>query len=291
MKGMVIMKKLIAKTFFAVIVFLALSLFCTIPVNAAEVTDKSLPIATANGVQNFLSQNPYFVEGEDVDGDDESDKEYNFTGLSWLKNFNLTQNWWNRIKIVSLIQEDTDKVPLYNQLDFPNTPYGKYGSVASHGCGITSLAMVASYLQNVEYSPADLAKQFGNYNTERGSYWILFEDSAEVLELDLQERTYSEKTVMEALRNGQVVIALQSEGLFTDGGHFIVLTGLTEDGKILVNDPNGANYYKNRTLMKGFAYGFTSKQVFANGGPYWIYAKKAPVDNVRYISQIDLSMQ
>lgn len=290
MKGMVIMKKLITKTFFAVIVFLALSLFCTIPADAAEIADIGLPVATSNSVQNLLLGNPATFGGEEVDGDDENE-DYVFTGLSWLKNFNLTQNWWNRIKIVSLIQEDTDKVPLYNQLDFPNTPYGRYGSVASHGCGITSLAMVASYLQDVEYSPADLAKQFGNYNTEKGSYWILFEDSAKVLGLDLQERTYDTKVVMEALRNGQVVIALQGKGLFTDGGHFIVLTGLTEEGKILVNDPNGANYYKNSTLIKGFAQGFTPKQVFADGGPYWIYAKKAPADNVRYISQIDLSMQ
>lgn len=28
------------------------------------------------------------------------------------------------------------------------------------------------------------------------------------------------------------------KGTFTRGGHFIVLRGITEDGKILVNDPN-----------------------------------------------------
>ena len=175
---MVIVKKLILKTFFVVIAFLALSLFCTIPVDAAEIADGSLSIATSDSVQNLLLGNPAIFRGEEVDGEDENESEdYVFTGLSWLKNFNLTQNWWNRIKIVSLIQEDTDKVPLYNQLDFPNTPYGKYGSVASHGCGITSLAMVASYLQDVEYSPADLAKQFGNYNTEKGKYVMEIHES------------------------------------------------------------------------------------------------------------------
>lgn len=181
----------------------------------------------------------------------------------------------NRIIVVSLLEEEVSEVPLYNQLDYPHIPYGNYGSVASHGCGITCLSMVATYLLNDRsLTPDALAKQFGKYNTESGSYHILFEDSAEVLGLDLQERTYDTEKVMEALNNGQVVIALQGRGLFTGGGHFIVLTGVNEQGLITVNDPNGANYYKNRELIEGFEEGFTERQVFADGGPYWIYAKK-----------------
>ena len=30
-------------------------------------------------------------------------------------------------------------------------------------------------------------------------------------------------------------------GIFTRGGHFIVLKGITEDGRIMVNDPNDSN--------------------------------------------------
>ena len=37
---------------------------------------------------------------------------------------------------------------------------------------------------------------------------------------------------LEALANDQIVIALQSTGLFTGGGHFILLVGMTDDGKI-----------------------------------------------------------
>lgn len=172
------------------------------------------------------------------------------------------------------IVEPEEEMPLYNQCEYPDVPYGKYGSVASHGCGITCLAMVATYLTDTEYLPDDLAEQFGNYNTAKGSYWILFEDSAEVLSLDFQERTYDWDKVMNALENNQVVIALQGKGLFTGGGHFIVLAGLTENGKIIVFDPNGNNYTKNETLIEGFENGFTEKQVYANGGPYWIYNKK-----------------
>ena len=186
---------------------------------------------------------------------------------------------WQRLyadatMIVNNDVEPEDEMPLYNQCDYPDVPYGNYGSVASHGCGITCLAMVSTYLTDIEYTPDEMAEMFGNYNTVKGSYWILFEDSAKVLSLDFQERTYDWETVMNALKNNQVVIALQGRGLFTGGGHFIVLAGLTEDGKIIVFDPNGNNYTKNETLIAGFENGFTEKQVYADGGPYWIYSKK-----------------
>lgn len=184
-----------------------------------------------------------------------------------------------------------DEVPLYLQNDeeWKNVRYGnvylgdgRYATIGSHGCGPTCLAMVASYLLDKEYTPVDAAEEFGIYNTAEGSYWILFEDSAKTLEIELQERTYRREVVMEALANGQVVVSLQSTGLFTGGGHFIVLVGLTEDGNILVNDPNGKNYEKDK-LKDGFENGFTEHQIFANGGPYWIYAKK--VDNSETVTE------
>jgi hypothetical protein len=165
-------------------------------------------------------------------------------------------------------------VPLYNQLDYKDIKYGDYGTVSSHGCAIVSLAMVSSYLLDTEYSVEKLAEQFDDYNTEKGSKWILIDDSAKELGLSLQEKTSDANKVVEALKNGQVVISVQSGGIFTDGGHFIVLTGITDDSKILVNDPYGANYTKNETLINGFANGFPQNQVFDSGKLYWIYNKK-----------------
>lgn len=182
-----------------------------------------------------------------------------------------------------------DVVPLHNQGDYPRTPYGDYGTVASHGCGITCLSMVAEYFTNDQesYTPDKLAQQFGDYNTEHGSYWDLFEDSAEELDLPLQKRTYRWEEVMEALRSGQVVISLQREGLFTNGGHFIVLTGLTENGKIMVNDPNGWNYYNGYELMKGFRDGFTEQQIKEDGVVYWLYEKKE-VPDIEFVGNLDI---
>jgi hypothetical protein len=134
--------------------------------------------------------------------------------------------------------------------------------------------MVATYLTNKMHAPDELAVQFGKYNTVHGSYWSLFGDSAEVLGLGKVTQTSNWSKVAKALKNGQPVVSLQSKGLFTGGGHFIVLTGMTEDGKVLVNDPNGKNWMKNEVMIDGFSNGFTPRQIRAAGRTFWIYQPK-----------------
>lgn len=177
--------------------------------------------------------------------------------------------------LANLTYEDVfTEVPLYLQTDYPDVAYGEYGTIASHGCGITCVSMVTSYFRDKEVAPDLLAYVFGSYNTEHGSLWVLFEDSAEILDIPLQERTYDWETVYEALKNGQVVISLQnSKGIFTKGGHFIVLTGIGENDNIYVNDPNGKNYEKEH-LKDGFENGFTIEQIRQGENVYWIYEAK-----------------
>ena len=43
--------------------------------------------------------------------------------------------------------------------------------------------------------------------------------------------------IVNALNSGHPVIAHMGPGIFTKAGHYIVLRGVTKDGKILVNDP------------------------------------------------------
>lgn len=165
-------------------------------------------------------------------------------------------------------------IPLFNQGDYPHAPYGEYGTVASHGCGITCVAMLNSYYADQTISPAFLARMFGHYNTPDGSYHSLFADSARQLNLPFDKETSSWSEVVRALQDGKPVVSIQHGGIFTSGGHFILLTGITPDGRILVNDPNGGNYNKNATMIEGFANGFTQTQIQAAGSTYWIYGVK-----------------
>lgn len=184
-----------------------------------------------------------------------------------------------------VIEETTpsvDEVPKYNQLEY-TCPFGnvilasngKQATVQNSGCGITCLAMVATYLlDDPTLTPDVLAEQFGKYNTKCGSAWSLFIDSAEMLGLGEVKQVHDwSQGVEEALRNGSLVISNQRGGVFTQGGHYILLTGITEDGKVMVHDPNGANWTR-PDMVDGFENGFKRTAVSCTSSAYWIYTPK-----------------
>lgn len=165
---------------------------------------------------------------------------------------------------------DWDTVPLYFQGDYPNTMYGS-GTIATSGCSITSLAMVASYLTEHEYLPDELARYFGGRAENNVAR---LETGSETLKLPCRKSPNWDHTYA-ALKEGKIAIALmEAESIFTDSQHFIVLTGLTEDGKILVNDSNRANY-ENWLLRDGFSYGFTKDDILKGYSGAWLYDKNA----------------
>ena len=163
-----------------------------------------------------------------------------------------------------------DRVPLYFQTDYPNNMYGK-GTVANNGCGVTCLAMVATYLTGHEYLPDELARYFGGRaknNIER------LEMGAEAMQLPWEKMENFDKT-MEALREGKIVIALMdSLSLFTDAQHFIVLTGINEQGLIEVNDPFEPNYSK-WNLQRAFREGFREGDICYGFSGAWAFDKSA----------------
>lgn len=165
-------------------------------------------------------------------------------------------------------------VPQYFQQSYPKTRYGNHGTISSHGCGITSLAMVFSYIFDKEIMPDELAAEYGRFNTKHGSAYSLFETSAEDYGIEVT-RVHLWQDVVAALEKGCVVIANVRENLFTSGGHYIVYYGITEDGKILVRDPNIYNFgeWSAKALKEGFNNGFEDKYV-KYSFPCWVYAPK-----------------
>ena len=169
---------------------------------------------------------------------------------------------------VSVENERThyDAVPNFYETDYPDIRYGT-GSLAENGSGITSVAMVASYLTGYEYRPDQLAQWFACYT---GNQIQTLEHVSEELRLPCQ-RAENFHVARQALRDGKVVIALMgSSSVFTTGQHFIVLTDINEAGKITVNDPN-RNNYELWNLQKSFAEGFREGDILCGYQGAWIY--------------------
>lgn len=161
-------------------------------------------------------------------------------------------------------------VPLYFQTDYPETRYAN-GTIASNGCSITSVAMVATYLTGHEYLPDELARYFGGQglnNVER------LEIASTALQLPYH-KAENWHEALKALKEGKIIIVLvNSNSSFTEGQHFLVLTGMTKDGKIFVNDSFEPNYDYWK-LKDGFENGFIQDFIVAGYSGAWIYDPEA----------------
>ena len=169
--------------------------------------------------------------------------------------------------------ENYSQVELMIQQDY-DAYYGPNRTVSSHGCGLTCFAMVATYLTDELQSPNELGPRYHYYSAPSGTDQTLFSVGPAEVGFMLAKRSYSADEAMAALANGQVVVSLQRGGIFTQGGHYLVLAGLTEDGKIIVLDPNIHNYHNGPLMEEGFANGFERRYVTGHAEVYWIYAPK-----------------
>ena len=136
----------------------------------------------------------------------------------------------------------TGEVPFLYQTDpqWASHPYAG-GTVEKNGCGPTCLSMVyVSLTGRDDLDPAAMAdfSERSGHAVDGMTAWTLMSDGAAELGLTSEELPASAGAVREALLAGKPVICSVGPGDFTTTGHFIVLTGLTEDGEVVVHDPN-----------------------------------------------------
>lgn len=134
-------------------------------------------------------------------------------------------------------------------------PTRKWGTIKSHGCGPTSAAIIlSSYLGPDGHDPItitrDLCKRFHGCGSN-GSY---FERLVELLRsygLSASGVVYINKSTINQLIHSTLsepntVMLITVSGMdgdpfcgdnFTTGGHYLVLTGIDSQGKIIMSDP------------------------------------------------------
>lgn len=163
-----------------------------------------------------------------------------------------------------------DVVPEYFQGDYAHIRYGQ-SNMAYGGSGVVSLSMVASFLTGHEYLP-DQMMEFFDHLIGSSMDWL--EDASDALQLPWK-RAANVHEVLNAVREGKIAIALMgSASRFSSGYHYIVLTGVNDEGRFMVNDPDVTNYTK-WGLEEGFVNGFEDKELTVGFSGGWIYDPEA----------------
>ena len=131
----------------------------------------------------------------------------------------------------------------YSQIDYrwKNNLYTSTGNInqtiGSSGCGPTSAAMVVSSIKG-EITPDVMAKNFVKYgyrSANNGTYWSAYRAVANEFNIGYTETSDIQKAI-QLLESKNYVIVSCGNGLFTTGGHYIVIVGI-EGNAFKIYDP------------------------------------------------------
>ncbi len=145
---------------------------------------------------------------------------------------------------IDLSEDVTEgEIPLFIQWD-KRWGYYIYGNdfFGVNGCGPTCLSMIICGLTNDTvcnpYEVAQFSMENDYYIMGQGTSWNLMTKGVYAFGLTVEEGEISEQYIRDNVSENSPMICSMYPGDFTYTGHFIVLTGIDEDGKVIVNDPN-----------------------------------------------------
>ena len=131
----------------------------------------------------------------------------------------------------------------YSQIDsrWSNKMYSATGNrsqtIGTSGCGSTCASMIVTACKGTitPDTMSDLFVKYGYRSPNNGTYWSAFRAVADEFNIGYTE-TSDIQRALQLLQNNNYVVVSVGNGLFTTGGHFIVLTELKGD-RITVFDP------------------------------------------------------
>jgi len=152
---------------------------------------------------------------------------------------------------------DAKKVPLLMQWD-ERWGYNQYAGnfFGLTGCGPTCMSMVDIYLTgDTKKTPAFMGKfaaKHGYAAAGSGTAWSFITEGGRRLGLDATEIPLDQERIDQNLNAGNPIICIMGPGVFTTGGHFIVITK-KENGKYRINDPNSYRNSKKQWIYEEFS--------------------------------------
>lgn len=226
-------------------------------------------------ITNPLSALNVFLDAEELTLVEAFQADYGYSQNLGIYDIDYLQGSGQTYEGVVFGEAGATEVVYYSQLDnrWAGASYGS-GTVGRSGCGPTSMSIVVSTLTSQSVDPphmAEWANQNGYYCPGSGSYHSLIPGAA--AQFGLTSRgDLSAQEIVDALKEGKLVVAIMAEGHFTRNGHFIVLRGVTAEGKILVADPASVDR-SNQEWDLSLIMNEANKGAGA-GGPFWAIGKE-----------------
>lgn len=178
------------------------------------------------------------------------------------------------------VSDNVGIMPYYSQADYTASAFNG-NTIATDGCGITSMAMVVSLFKNETIIPpmlAEMANADEGYNTVKSHQAINkfaeYYGLGEVEEMGgpskncCGKRAYDLSYIQDKMQKGSPVIVSVSGGYYNPGGggHYIALYGTGTNG-VFVYDPGSRTKYKASIDGDGSSWGI----VFEEAKHIWIF--------------------
>jgi len=215
--------------------------------------------------------------GAELDYINEMRADTDFTQLLGPDSADYTEGYGQSYEGI-VFSDGSTEVVYYNQLDsrWADIMYGTSGTIGEGGCGPTAMAIVISTFTGEAHDPVELANwsvAHGHRCEGNGSYHSLIPESARAYGLAVEGAGKNDgQKIVDALSSGKLVVAIMSKGHFTSSGHFIVLRGVTAEGKILVADP--ASYKRSEQEWDLSIILNEARSGAGAGGPFWCIGTK-----------------
>ncbi len=154
----------------------------------------------------------------------------------------------------------------YNQGDYANVKYGA-GTIKSAGCCPTALAMVLQYRTGKKIDPtvtASYALKHGYRVNGSGTNESLIPNMSKEYGVECTQLKQTAENMRNELKKGKVIVVHMAHGTFAKSqGHYMVLKGITSDGKAILADPGSRARSKKTwpldliaSQTKGYMYSF-----------------------------------
>ena len=139
--------------------------------------------------------------------------------------------------------DDNPQLTYISQIDsrwryYPYTSTGDSSqTIGSSGCGVASACMIIDSIKGYIdiRTLADTFVANGYRSPNNGTYWSAYRAIADEFDIDYAETSYLDRAI-ELLQSDYYIIASCGNGLFTTGGHYIVIYGI-EGNTLKIYDP------------------------------------------------------